>query len=163
MEGTRHVERDKPEGDLPIRKQWNGRARKGTSKALQGFTCVLLRETGFTWFSFPKESGCLTWSQMDFTGSSPQRSSQAGNPTWPPLLPQPNQIHLEKQRAWPPFMPPIHLNYLDRTWSPAQISMKLSPASLLTLTRQSWAVFFFSSVECIQGDIYRSVLIGSSF
>lgn len=23
--------------------------------------------------------------------------------------------------------------------------------------------FFFSSVECIQGDIYRSVLIGSSF
>lgn len=134
------------EGDGPIRKQWNGLARKGSGKALQGCTRIPSRDTGFTWLCCPKESGSLTWSQMGFTGSSPERSSQAGNLKWPPLLPQPNQIHLERQRAWPPFMPPIHLNYLDRAWSPAQISMKLSPASLLTLTRQSWTFlsFFFS-------------------
>lgn len=48
MEAKREVEKDKPEGDLLIKKEWNGGVRKGNCKALQGLTHVPLRDTGIT-------------------------------------------------------------------------------------------------------------------
>lgn len=76
-----------------------------------------------------RSAGVLLGLQWILLEASPKQFSQGGNGTRPPLPllpPQPNQIHLETQRAWPPFTPPIHLNYLDRPWGPAQVTVKLS-------------------------------------
>lgn len=104
IETEKDVGRGRMQGDPSIRKN-GGECQEGELKSPPRPYTGSLRDVELVWPCFPKEYRCLTWSQMDFTGTL-SLAIFTKDPARPPLPPQSNQVHLERQRAWPPLTPP---------------------------------------------------------